>query len=277
MKIQIMLSESADFTPAQEKKIVLGGTFTLYTIVSTKKTPPRPSIGFIPPETIARYKKMPPVITKEAVKYRITDVNITNSGAIKSIVAKAEHETSVLRKHAGTSPTLTLSKAKFISLLGNKITKEDKVGSQSITLTTDTKETSTFFNKNANKDKQRIKALDDQIANLQKQRDELASVQKDRDAAISKVSMAKKQAELKAQGYSYLVVIEGKESKKKTLSEARSVRPKLGVEAAIYAVLSGKRSKILIWSAKDPVTKRVLKGYNWFFTSSASQKKFGNV
>lgn len=274
MKIQVMLSESADFTPAQEKKIVLGGTFTLYTIVSTKKTPPRPSIGFIPPETIARYKKMPPVITKEAVKYRITDVNITNSGAIKAIVAKAEYENPVTRKHAGNLATLTLTKAKFISLLGNKITKEDKVGSQSITLTTDAKESTAFFNKAADRDKQRIKALDDQIAKLQKQREELAGVQKKRNDVVHDAESAKKRAELKAQGYTYLVVIEGKETKKKTLSEARSVRPKIGEAASIFAVLAGKRSKILTWSAKDPVTKRVLKGYNWFFTSAAAQKKF---
>jgi PBP1b-binding outer membrane lipoprotein LpoB len=273
MKIQVMLSESADLTAAQEKKIVVGGTFTLYTIVSTKKTPPRPSIGFIPKETIERYKKMPPVITKAATNYRITEVNSTKSGSVKSIVAVAERDNSLTRKHPGNLSTLTLTKAKLLSLIGNKITKED-VGSQSITLTTNSKDTTAFFNKTEAKDKQRIKALDEQIAKLQKQREELAGVQKKRNDAIHDAESAKKRAELKAQGYSYLVVIEGKETKKKTLSEARSVRPKIGETASIFAVLAGKRSKILTWSAKDPVTKRVLKGYNWFFTSAAAQKKF---
>jgi hypothetical protein len=273
MKIQVMLSESADLTPAQEKKIVVGGTFTLYTIVSTKKTPPRPSIGFIPKETIERYKKMPPVITKAATNYRITEVNSTKSGSVKSIVAVAERDNSLTRKHPGNLSTLTLTKAKLLSLIGNKITKED-VGSQSITLTTNSKDTTAFFNKTEAKDKQRIKALDEQIAKLQKQRDELIGVQKDRDSAAAQVDAAKRQALLKSQGYTYELEIAGKVTKKKTLGEARTVRPKIGETASIYAVVDGKRSKILTWSAKDPVTKQIFKGYSWYFTSAASKKKF---
>jgi len=79
-------------------------------------------------------------------------------------------------------------------------------------------------------------------------------------------------------GITFVVVAENKViAKAKDLDTAMKTKVKASVvDAGIFAVNKAKkRSKVMVWGVKDPITNRRFKGPSWFFLTEALLKKYG--
>jgi hypothetical protein len=273
--MKVFISHSAEFSTAIKKKLVVGNTFILNTLILEKPEPKRPSVGFITSEIRAEYAKKPAVVKIEKTEYFIAEVEETRTGTLKSITANRVRGTkSFTSMRSGYNPpaVLKLSAAKLVKLLDTRITKTDSKGTQSITLKSVTGSKSEKLAPSSVDSK--IAKLRSQIQDLTNQLNALDKIKSAERAKIEAESNKRALDKLKADGYTYIQEIAGKRVKKRTLVEARNVNPGIGKSAAIYAVKDGKEQKILVWSAKDPITKRIFKGYMWWFTTNTAEKKF---
>jgi flagellar motility protein MotE (MotC chaperone) len=273
--MKVFVSQSADLTPAQKKKLVVGGKFLLNVLTITQPRPNKPAVGFIKRETFEAYKKKPPVIKVEKIEYLIEEVETTKTGAIKSVTAYAEELPRSIKIGGGYSVTrqMKLSAAKLQKLLETKVTKDSPKGTMGIILSATSKDQLAKHAENTKIDSD-IAKLKGEMAVIQGKIDALVKIKTTERKKIEAAENKKALDKLKAQGYTYVRDIEGKKVKKATLTEARNVNPGVGKKAAIYAVKDGKSQKIMVWSPTDPVTGRMYKGYMWWFTSAATSKKF---
>lgn len=276
--MKVFVSTSADLTPAIKKKLIVGNTLVLSVLTIEKPRPPSPVVGFVTKEIREKYAKKPPIIKIEKVEYKITSVEETKTGTLKSIEAKRLTGVKGAEPHRipsgyGVPSVLTLSAKKLMDLVNTKLNKDDPKGSQSITLKAVTAAQSQKLSEHSKIDAE-IAKLEAQKAELDKKINALAKIKSDERTKIEAEDYKRALDKLKADGYSYIQEIEGKRVKKRTLVEARNVNPGVGKKAAVYAVKDGKEQKILVWSAKDPITGHFYKGYMWFFTTKAAEKKF---
>lgn len=276
--MKVFVSTSADLTPAIKKKLIVGNTLVLSVLTIEKPRPPSPVVGFVTKEIREKYAKKPPIIKIVKVEYKITSIEETKTGTVKSIEAKRLTGVKGSTPHKIPSwydvpSVLKLSAKKLMDLVNTKLSKDDPKGSQSITLKPVTAAQSKKLSEHSKIDAE-IAKLDAQKAELDKKIEALVKIKRaDRDRVEAEANQ-RALDKLKAAGYSYIQEIEGKRVKKRTLVEARNVNPGVGKKAAVYAVKDGKQQKILVWSAKDPITGHLYKGYMWFFTTEAAKKKF---
>lgn len=276
--MKVLVSTSAEISPAIKKKLIVGNTLVLSVLTIEKPRPPEPRIGFVTKEIREKYAKKPPVIKIEKAEYKITSVEETKTGTVKSIEAKRLTGVKGAEPHRIPSwydvpSVLKLSAKKLMDLVNTKLSKDDPKGSQSITLKSVTDSQSKKFSEHSKIDAE-IAKLAAQKAELDKQIEALVKIKRaDRDRSDAEANQ-RALDKLKASGYSYIQEIEGKRLKKRTLVEARNVNPGVGKKAAVYAVKDGKEQKILVWSAKDPITGHLYKSYMWFFTTQTAEKKF---
>lgn len=276
--MKIFISHSAELKAADKKKLIVGNTFILNTLTIEKPKPAQPRVGFITREIREKYAKKPPIIKIEKTEYKIKQIEETKTGSIKAIEAvrvagvKGGRVFSMVSGY-DVPAVLKLSAKKFMDLVSNKISKDDPKGSQSITLKAVTAAQSQKLSEHSKIDAE-IAKLNAQKAELDKKIEALAKIKSDERTKIEAEDYKRALDKLKADGYSYIQEIEGKRVKKRTLVEARNVNPGVGKKAAVYAVKDGKEQKILVWSAKDPITGHFYKGYMWFFTTQAAEKKF---
>lgn len=273
--MKVFVSQSADLTPTQKKKLVVGGKFMLSVLTITQPRPNKPAVGFIKIETFEAYKKKPPIIKVEKIEYLIEEVETTKTGTIKSVTAFAEELPRSIKIGGGYSVTrqMKLSVAKLQKFLETKVTKDSPKGTMGIILSATSKDQLAKHAENTKIDSE-IAKLKGEMTILQGKIDALVKIKTAERKKLENAENKKALDKLKAQGYTYVRDIEGKKVKKATLTEARNVNPGVGKKAAIYAVKDGKSQKIMVWSPTDPVTGRMYKGYMWWFTSAATDKKF---
>lgn len=259
MKINVMISESAGFTPAQEKKIVLGAKLIEHKI-SRRAGGGGVSFG------------------KSKIQHTVTKVDLTKAGAIKSVTTEGAY----VVERSGKVTTMsgqdyTFTPTQLSKLLDAPIPKvSDSKPGRAIRFGDAVGEKA----QNSAVEKS-IKALDAQIAELQAKRKVLQAKVDKQEAASAKETAKAKEMNLAEKGIYFSVELgeQGRagESKqvKPTLNAARKVRPKLTGSGTIVAVVNKKRVRVMTFASTDPITKKSIKGKDWFFVNKAAQTKFG--
>lgn len=259
MKVQIMISESAAFTPAQEKKLVLGAKLVEH------KLSRRIGGGGVS-------------FSKSKIQHTITDVVLTKSGAIKSVTTEGAY----LGERGGKIVTLSTQEYKFTP------TQLVKLLDAPLPKTSDNKPTrairfgdATGAKASDNVVQKAIRELDKQIAELQSKRNNMQAKLDKQASIVAKEANKAKEMKLSEKGIYFSVEVSkpiraGEEKvSKPTLSAARTVRPSMSSSGFIYAVVGKKKQKVMTYTSTDPITKKTIKGKIWFFVSKEMKKKFG--
>jgi hypothetical protein len=257
MKINVMISESAGFTPAQTKKIVIGAK-----LIEHK---------------VGQLIKRGSPFYKSKIQHTITDVELTKSGSIKSVstewayvMQRGEKTTVGSKKEAKFTPT------QLAKLLAAPIPKTtDGKPSRAIRFGDAVGEKAQDVNV-----RKSIRDLDAQIAELQSKREALQSKLNKQAAITAKQSTKAKEMQLAEKGIYFSVEVTkplraGEEKTvKPSLKAARNVRPQLTSSGSIYAVEGKKKTRVMTFASTNPITKQSIKGKAWFFVSKEAEKKY---
>ena len=193
-------------------------------------------------------------------------VNITE-GSKKNIAVAA--------KPAIKAPVKAVKKATKVIKPATKTATKTKTAPAMADLAEQLKKLTTQF-------KEKTKAVDQAKTEFDTAKENLDALTKSADAIQTKIDAVQlklSSSNLAKAGVTFLVLNDKKVvAKAKDLETAMKSTPKKGVtEAMIVAVAkAGGKSKVMIWSMKDPVTNRRFKGFSWFFMSEALLKKYGS-
>lgn len=275
MKIQIMVSESAGFTPTQEKKIVEGANLTLLS-VSTK-----PGVLVKPGATIPSSMR---IVSK--VVFTISKIERSSKGTVSQVY--------LTRKRAADVVYTARELKKLLDAPAPK--KTDRIGTKSMRFSTASDLSASGVSAEPRKTaiqkaqtkldtpgsiSKSIKDIDDQIKKLKIERKSLQDVLDKQAADSAKEASKAKEMRLAEKGIYFSVEVSkplrpGEEKvSKPTLSGARTVRPSMSSSGFIYAVVGKKKQKVMTYTSTDPITKKTIKGKTWFFVSKEMKKKFG--
>lgn len=237
-------SQSASTYP-WERKAVVGGLVALTTVQ----------------KAVGGSRNTPPSISRD--RGEITDVQITPKGALKSITVTYHKKGEKRYTPAALDKLIQAPIPNGKNPTGSSL-RFVKVGSRA------DKAAATSDLDNV------LKGLLTQQLKLNAQ---INSVQKQIADAKAKAAQKKtdvKDAKLAASGKFSVVATKPKFNKDyPTLARACAKTFDPGSKATIMYVANGKSTKVMVWSAKDPVTGNTFKGFNWRYASASAKNKFG--
>lgn len=237
-------SQSASTFP-WERKAVLGSTLVLTSITKSVGGPRNPT----------------PSVRKE--RGVITDVELTSKSTLKSITITYDKQGEKRYTPAAFDKLIQAPIPSGANPKGSSL-RFVKAGSGA-----DQKAASSDMDK----------VLKNLLAQQQKINAQINSVQKQIADAKAKAAQKKtdvKDAKLAASGKFAVVATKPKFNKEyPTLARACAKSFDPGSKATIMYVANGKSTKVMVWSAKDPVTGNTFKGFNWRYASASAKNKFG--
>lgn len=260
--MEILVSTSAEFTPAQMKKLVKDAKITVLRVTT------KPGVLIKPGATIPAGLR---VIGKSILT--ITDVETNTKGVLKSVTLSGR----------GVVKAAALQK-----LLEAPVPKKtDRIGTESMRFSTASDLASagiavtkqTAAQKAANKPlADSLQDLDRQIQVLTAKREAIQAQLDKQAAADAKAASKLKQDSLSAKGvYFSAEVTTGKGLKKTakpTLAAARKAPVSLSSQGSIYAVNGDRKERVMTFASTDPITGRSIKGKTWFFVSEKMRAKY---
>ncbi len=260
--MEILVSTSAEFTPAQMKKLVKDAKLTVLSVRT------KPGVLIKPGATIPVGLR---VIGKSVLT--ITDVETNTKGGIKSVTLSGR----------GVVKAAALQK-----LLDAPVPKKtDRIGTESMRFSTasDLASAGITVTKQTAAQKAANKPLVDSLEDLDRQIQVLtakrASIQAQLDkqaAADAKAALKLKQDSLTAKGVYFSAEVSTAKGPKKTvkptLAAARKAPVSLSSQGSIYAINGSKKERVMTFASTDPITGRSIKGKTWFFVSEKMRSKY---